>query len=124
MDAMGLLGSIRTPKDNRNMNNQTLSDNEQPARPEQQDQRDSRFPNNRPRIIPMFQSKREAIFFLMLSLNMGGADLSADATVDEATRQADAMEARNVAVWYRKRPYNGTGKDFHDKGIVKSPQQP
>jgi hypothetical protein len=126
MEASGILGSIRTPKDDRNMDNQPPVDNQQSVRPEQQDQRDTRFGGNTQRhhIVPMFQSDREAIFFIMLSLNMGGADLSAEAVVDEAIRQADALAARNKAVWYRKRIFpSNNGKDSQDSRPPQKPSQ-
>ena len=127
MEASGLLGSMRTKIDDRNTENQTpMDDNQSQVRPEQQDQRDTRFGGNtqRHRIVPMFQSDREAIFFIMLSLNMGGADLSAEAVVDEAIRQADALAARNKAVWYRKRIFpSNNGKDSQDSRPPQKPSQ-
>jgi hypothetical protein len=116
MESSGLFGSIRVntgiPKNTRVETIQT--DLPQPPPPET-DKRENHFPGNRPHIIPMFQSKREATFWLILSLNMGGADLSAKDIVDEATRQADELENRNLAVWYRKRPYQtNNGKNPQD----------
>jgi hypothetical protein len=119
MESSGLFGSIRqsagTPS--RRTDDRPQTDFQQ-ANPEA-DKRDTHFSGIRPHIIPMFQSKREATFWILLSLNMGGADLSAKDIVEEALRQADELETRNIAVWYRKRPYqtnnnNNNGKNPQD----------
>jgi len=121
MESSGLFGSIRANTGTPSRRTDDKPQDVQQVNPEA-DKKDTHFPGTRPHIIPMFQSKREAIFWLILSLNMGGDDRCAKDIVDEAFRQADELEARNFAVWYRKRPYqtNNNGKNPQDS----SPSRP
>jgi hypothetical protein len=69
----------------------------------------SQQPWKRRRFNGLFAAKRDAVFHILLSLNQGGCNLRPEEIVDEAIKQADSLEKRNMACWFVKRNFPQTG---------------
>jgi len=104
---MSLLDSIRSPRKPTEENQEQV----QPQQSKKQNPVDSKNPRPHYTIVPMFQSKREAMFWLIMSMNVGGSTLTSTELVNKAEQVVNTMEERNLACWYRKRQFPPNGSN-------------